>query len=200
MIRGGFQVLARSPTGTPCRVWVCSSGQKPTSVGLQCHLARHCRACSLQRMLVTTCGKRATIAVQTNCFAEANFGRCQRVVSFFLLSSPFSLVLFLCSLVRGCSFCRSHLPQSLLSVHGHFSTTLRSRFWDRQAVRIFGPQPLTPTVRLTTASPGHVIHFAVQPEYGRLIGIFPCSQKVEITLRRNTLHLSRFWLQTFRVA
>ena len=81
-----------------------------------------------------------------------------------------------------------------------FLTILRSRFWDRQAVRIFGPQPLTPTVRLTAASPGHVVHFAVQPEYGRLIGIFPCSQKVEITLRRNTLHLSRFWLQTFRVA
>lgn len=81
-----------------------------------------------------------------------------------------------------------------------FLAILRSRFWDRQAVRIFGPQPLTPIVRWSTASPGHVIHFAVQPEYGRLIGIFPCSQKVEITLRRNTLHLSRFWLQTFRVA
>ena len=145
-------------------------------------------------------GNEPQCAIQTNCFAEAIFGRCQRVVSFFLLSSPFSLVLFLCSLVRGCSFCRSHLPQSLLSVHGHFLTILRSRFWDRQAVRIFGPQPLTPIVRLSTASPGHVIHFAVQPEYGRLIGIFPCSQKVEITLRRNTLHLSRFWLQTFRVA
>ena len=81
-----------------------------------------------------------------------------------------------------------------------FLTILRSRFWDRQTVRIFGPQPLTLIVRLSTASPGHVIKFVVQPGYGRLIGIFPCSQKVEITLRRNTLHLSRFWLQTFRVA
>ena len=76
-------------------------------------------------------GNEPQCAIQTNCFAEANFGRCQRVVSFFLLSSPFSLVLFLCSLVRGCSFCRSHLPQSLLSVHGHF--------FDYFAVPILGP-------------------------------------------------------------
>lgn len=76
-------------------------------------------------------GNEPQCAIQTNCFAEANFGRCQRVVSFFLLSSPFSLVLFLCSLVRGCSFCRSHLPRSLLSVHGHF--------FGHFAVPILGP-------------------------------------------------------------
>ena len=41
-----------------------------------------------------------------------------------------------------------------------FLTILRSRFWDRQAVQIFGPQPLTPIVSLSTASPGHVQHLS----------------------------------------
>ena len=180
----GFAPLARNPLLSVSSVILLGTAELARSEECWSQLAGHEPQC----------------AIQTNCFAEANFGRCQRVVSFFLLSSPFSLVLFLCSLIRGCSVCRSHLPQSLLSVHGYF--------FDYFAVPILGPPGgpnfWTPTPdtdsSLSTASPGHVIHFAVQPEHGRLIGIFPCSQKVEITLRRDTLHLSRFWLETFRVA
>ena len=98
-------------------------------------------------------GNEPQCAIQTNCFAEANFGRCQRVVSFFLLRlfSPwfcFSAGWFVVAPFADLTS-RNHFCQFTAI----FWAILRSRFWDRQAVRIFGPQPLTPIVRLSTASP-----------------------------------------------
>ena len=147
-------------------MWVCSPRQKLASAGHQCHVAQHLLAakkvgCNLRELGQIT-------AILSQFFAEANLGK-MPTDSLFLFA--FISVLFgsmsLQAWPVAASFPDPHfLLQSFLSLtKANFWGNLRSRFGDRQAVRIFGPQPLTPIVRLSTASPGHVIHFAVQPEY-----------------------------------